>query len=409
MLDLKWRDALIDMLCRLIRIPSRSSPDGGEEGEIQGQVAEEFRRTGFRVSTFEADDIPRFFEHPLCFGPERTYRGRPTVICEAGDPAAPALLLVAHSDTVQIHSPERWTVPPFSGLVRNGNLYGLGAGDDKWGVATLIITARALAARKVPADRRVILASTIDEEHGVGNRLLLLSLFGVRAETGIYLDGLDGTVLIGNLGGSGLDLAPDASVSPEAIERHAAALERACKALSLERECLYERDYYRDNHSRGWSVILYRINDTRGRFHIAFYMLPGEDGAELERRIRQAVAKALGKDLEHYALTCEKPWFEPSFIGPDCPVVRNLAASFREVTGRPPTVSTLSKQDVFVLNNHARIPTASFGVSRDGEPGAFHQPDENVSIEAAWQGCNAVYRTVLKWLAGETSWESFPC
>ena len=408
MLDVGLKDAYVDMLCRLVRIPSRSSPDGGEEGEVQALVAEEFRRTGFPVSTFEAEDVPEFFDHPVCYGPGRDYKGRATVICEVGNPDAPALLIAAHSDTVQISLPEQWTVDPFCGQVRDGNVVGLGSGDDKWGVAAMLTIARALAGHDTQAGRRIVFASTVDEENGVGNGLLLLALSGIKAEAGIYLDGLYGDVVIGNLGGSGLDLAPGDAVTAEMLERHALALDEECKKLSRERESLYDRDHYRDNHSRTWSVRLDRINDSRGRFQAAFYMLPGEDKATLERGIRDAVARALGDDLALYTLTCEEPWFEPSFIGADPPVVRNLAASFLDVTGASARVSTISKQDVFVLNNHAGIPTTSFGAARAEGPGAFHQPDENVSIEAAWQCCDAVYRTILSWLDGEASWQRDP-
>jgi len=397
MLDTKLKDVYVDTLCRLVRIPSRSSAEGGEEGEIQAFVAGEFRKTGSAVRTFEARDVPEFFNHPLCHGPERDYQGRPTVVCEMGDPKAPALLIAAHSDTVPINSPEQWTVDPFAGEVRSGSVYGLGSGDDKWGVAAMLTIARALAGHETPAGRRVVFASTIDEEHGVGNGLLLLALSGIKAEAGIYLDGFYGGVLIGNLGGSAFGLAPNGAVTPDMLERHAVALDQACKTLSRERESLYDRDYYRDNHSRTWSVRLDRINDSRGRFQAAFYMLPGEDKATLERRVRDAVARALGRDFACYTLTCEEPWFEPSFIGADRPVVKNLAASFLEVTGAAARVSTISKQDVFVLNNHAGIPTTSFGAARSEGPGASHQPDENVSIEAAWHCCDAVYRTILKW------------
>ena len=75
------------------------------------------RQAGARVRTFEADDMPEFRSHKICHGPNRQYKGRTTVIREVGPVDAPALLVLAHSDTVQINSPDDWTFDPFCGAV----------------------------------------------------------------------------------------------------------------------------------------------------------------------------------------------------------------------------------------------------------------------------------------------------
>src|SRR5437016_3039261 len=105
---LNYKNQLIDYLCQFVRIPSRSSALGGEEGEIQRLMALNMRRLGARVSLFETSDIPEFPKHPLCHGPTRQYTDRPTVIGELGPHDSPALLILAHSDTVEIFHPELW-------------------------------------------------------------------------------------------------------------------------------------------------------------------------------------------------------------------------------------------------------------------------------------------------------------
>jgi len=84
------KQALIDDLCGLVRIPSRSLPEGGEEGQLQELVADRMRRSGARVRTFEADDYPEFLADGLCHGPDRQYTGRPTVVGELGPEDGPA-------------------------------------------------------------------------------------------------------------------------------------------------------------------------------------------------------------------------------------------------------------------------------------------------------------------------------
>jgi len=397
MLHERYRAQLIDDLCRLIRIPSRSSAAGGEEGTLQRIVAEEMRQLGARVRTFEPDDIPEFRGHPLCCGPERDYSDRPTVVGELGPAGAPALLVAAHSDTVSIFEPDEWTFDPFLGEVRDGFICGLGSNDDKWGTATMLTVMRALGDAGAPLTKRLIFASTIDEENGVGNGLLLLMLAGIEAEAALYLDGSDMNVCIGNSGGSNLYLRPKATLDQPTLDRHGELLKDACASLSTRRDALFAREFFEGSPARSKSVMLHRRQDERGPFFLlAFYTVPGE-GKEICRELEAAVAEALGDDAGQYDQSYREPWFEPSLLSRDAGLTPLVAQSMCELRGEEPRVTVVSKQDVFVLNNHAGIPTVSFGIARPGGRGAFHQPDESARVEDVWAGCQVAYDVVCCW------------
>ncbi len=87
-------------LSQLIRIPSRSNPAGGEEGALQHHVATRMIQLGVRVTTHNVDDLAGIRDDPLFFGAERDYTNRPLVLGEIGPTEGPALLIVAHADTV---------------------------------------------------------------------------------------------------------------------------------------------------------------------------------------------------------------------------------------------------------------------------------------------------------------------
>lgn len=75
-----------------------------------------------------------------------------------------AVLLLHHMDVVP--AGPGWTVPPFSGEVRDGLLWGRGAVDDKsLGIAQLVAFVD-LKRRKVPMERDVIYLAVADEENG---------------------------------------------------------------------------------------------------------------------------------------------------------------------------------------------------------------------------------------------------
>lgn len=82
-----------------------------------------------------------------------------------GDGSRRPLILLSHTDVVMAE-PQRWTVPPFSGELRDGFIYGRGATDMK-GTATVHATLMRLIKRlNVPLKRDLILLAVADEEAG---------------------------------------------------------------------------------------------------------------------------------------------------------------------------------------------------------------------------------------------------
>ena len=404
MLSNNHKDPLLDDLCQLIRIPSRSSAEGGEEGEVQRFVAERMRELGARVRTFEAKDIPEFWTHPLCCGPDRNYEDRPTVIGELGPKGGPALLVMAHSDTVQISNPDEWEVDPFGGVVREDAIWGLGAGDDKWGTATMLTIMRALQDSGGATPKRLIFVSSMDEENGIGNGTLLMHMAGIKADQALYLDGTNMTLTIGHMGGSYLHLRAKTAIAKAAMARHKEIVEAACRDMSSRREPLYDRPFYTENVTREWSVRFvapefFKFSAAgRPAFVLAFYTFPEESRSSICAELEKGLSDAMGDDVSLYRISYYEPWFEPSLIPEATPIVRHMAAATREVLGHEPVVTVGSKQDSFVLRNLAGIPTISFGVSRYNCPGGAHTPNERVLISDAWNGCCIAYDAVCRWL-----------
>jgi acetylornithine deacetylase/succinyl-diaminopimelate desuccinylase-like protein len=75
------------------------------------------------------------------------------------------LLLLSHLDVVAAQ-PDQWTHPPFSGLVKDGTIWGRGALDCKNLTALEMAVMMRLAQEGAELDRDVILAATADEESG---------------------------------------------------------------------------------------------------------------------------------------------------------------------------------------------------------------------------------------------------
>jgi acetylornithine deacetylase/succinyl-diaminopimelate desuccinylase-like protein len=85
----------------------------------------------------------------------------------AGDGSARPLILLNHMDVV-LASREYWTVDPFSGLIKDGYVWGRGALDMKGEAIAQLMTMLILKRAHVPLKRDVIFIATADEEIGAG-------------------------------------------------------------------------------------------------------------------------------------------------------------------------------------------------------------------------------------------------
>jgi acetylornithine deacetylase/succinyl-diaminopimelate desuccinylase-like protein len=84
-----------------------------------------------------------------------------------GDGSARPLVLLNHMDVV-LASPEYWKVDPFSGIVKDGYLWGRGALDMKGEAIVQLLSVLMLKRAAVPLKRDVIFLATADEEIGGG-------------------------------------------------------------------------------------------------------------------------------------------------------------------------------------------------------------------------------------------------
>ena len=139
---------VVELLQQLIRA-NTSNPPGNE-----AQVAELLRQR-LEPLGFEVEIVPT---------PEP---GKAHLIARlrAQAPTAKPILLAGHEDVVGVE-PELWSVDPFAGLLRGGDIFGRGAMDFKGGLAAFTVAASRLARARPALKRDVILLAEADEEGG---------------------------------------------------------------------------------------------------------------------------------------------------------------------------------------------------------------------------------------------------
>jgi acetylornithine deacetylase len=86
----------------------------------------------------------------------------------------PLVLFEAHQDTVPVVG---MTIEPFNPVVRDGRLYGRGSCDIKGGLTAMLGAVARLAEERPPDMPTIVMASTINEEHGYSGATALTELW----------------------------------------------------------------------------------------------------------------------------------------------------------------------------------------------------------------------------------------
>ena len=171
-------DEAVDILCRFIRVDT-SNPPGRERlaCDFLGQI---LRREGIDYTLYDA--------------------GGDRVSLRAvlkGDGSKRPFMLLSHTDVVPVER-EYWDEEPFSGLIKDGHIWGRGALDMKGlGVAQLVtfLTVKRLG---IPLARDLVLFAQADEEAG--------SEYGMRFIVREHPETLDAEYVINEGGGGSTEL-----------------------------------------------------------------------------------------------------------------------------------------------------------------------------------------------------------
>jgi len=135
-------DELVDYCKKLISVPSVFT----QEQKISNVIEEDLKRFGLRAERIEVEGC----------GPD-VVAYYPT-----SDGKDPSIVLHGHMDTVPVC--EGWTMDPFKPTIVGNRLYGLGATDQKSGLAAAIIAAKALVESGAHIHRSFAVHAVTDEE-----------------------------------------------------------------------------------------------------------------------------------------------------------------------------------------------------------------------------------------------------
>ncbi|MEZ4522043.1 MAG: M20 family metallopeptidase [Thermomicrobiales bacterium] len=380
-------DEIVDLLQAMVRTRSVNPPAKTEE--CAGILLDLFRAEGIDAESVEGA--------PGVVNVVATLRGTQP---------GPKLILNGHIDTVP--AGEDWTVDPFGGELRDGQIWGRGTCDMKSGVAAMLMAIVDLKRSGRSFAGEVQFQAVADEETGSrwGTLHLIERGYCDGADCAICTEPTNLAVELGNRGLRWID------VTVEGLASHAGRPQLGVNAVEIASDIIgniqaIEFDLHDDRFeipSPSISVTTIAGGHTvnvipdRCTFSVDRRMLPGETGeqvlAELEGAVSPVRERYEGAKIE---VSVRPGSWDPYTISPDEPVAVAAVEAAREVLGHDPVVGYKAAcTDASHLVTRAGIPTVLFG---PGNQQLSHKPDERIAVEALVNG-TAVYVEMMRSLLG---------
>ncbi len=412
-------DALqAEALAAVVALVRHDSTLGREQGAVN-EMARLFAETGLPVQRIPVEvaalEGHRGFSPPLI-----SYAGRDNVVAlhQPRGTGGRSLALNGHLDVVPEGAADMWLSPPYQAVVRDGRIYGRGAGDMKAGLVSNLFAFKALQLAGLQPAAPVQLQAVIEEEcTGNGALATMLALPKMDAvilpEPGPGVEAM-WTAEVGvvwawvTVSGrpahvrdmhSGINAIEAAGVVAAAFKEYEHAMNRAE---------LVHASFAGVNHPVNVNLGTFQGGEwnssvaTRARLGMRVGVMVGRDPREVAREIEALVAKAAEDPrlrsckvgLEFKGFMAEGCVFDQS-----AEIVRLAARSYAEVAGsalRDYPAPALTDGRHFVL--YQGTPVACFGPDAQD----IHGIDESVGIESMQNITRSIALTMAEWCGVES-------
>ena len=403
----------LDFLASLVRIPSLRC----HEAPAQDFMAEAYRSRGYAVDRWllSLSDI----EHLEGYSPATvSYENAWNVVGthRPRDKKGRSLILNGHIDVVPEGPHDMWSGPPFEPLIRDGWMYGRGAGDMKAGLVANLFALDALVRAGWQPAAEVYLQSVIEEEC-TGNGALACLQRGYRAEAAIITEPTGDCLSIAQVGVIWLQ------VEVRGRPAHAAYAGEGFNAIEAIRkitEALHELEarwnakghpLYQDNeHPLNFVVSKVEGGDWTSsvpswcRFDVRIGIYPGADVEDCREEVERVIMEAARAD----SFLANNPprltyhgFLAPGYTLPrETAAEETLAACHLRATGESlRDISLTALTDARFFGLYQGIPALVYGPeARD-----IHGIDERVNLASICSVTQTVALFIADWCGLEAT------
>lgn len=321
------------------------------------------------------------------------------------------ILFDSHIDTVNVDDEDLWAVPPFSGEIVDGFLWGRGSVDMKSGVAAAVYAAVVAKSVGWTIGKTVYVSCTVFEEDCDGEGLRqLLKEYRLKPEYAVICEPSANTIVTGQKGKAQI------IIRTQGVSAHSSAPEKGENAIYamagiIQRVEQANLDLMKADGRRG-SLVLSQISSKS----VSINAVPSECEAYLDRRmVLGDTEKTIRDEMEKIVAGINAEWemdilhrttwtgaeliYDPFHLAWEISLDHNLSRAFikayRDVFGNSP-----EKFDFWDFSTNAvalvdlGIPTIGFG---PGEYKLAHMRDEKCATNQIMDACS-VYSAVIDML-----------
>ena len=311
------------------------------------------------------------------------------------------IMFDSHVDTVEVKDETEWTVPPFSGEIVEGKLFGRGSVDMKSAAAASIFAGAAAKKCGLDTHKTIYVSCTVLEEDCDGENLKhLFQELGIRPNWMVICEPSDNLITLGHKGKA------QVLIKTHGVSAHGSAPEKGKNAVYEMAEIIQRVEAVNEALSkkeapRG-TLVLSQISSVSASlnavpFHCEIYLDRRMVVGETEDTVRSEMEKIIeGKEATWEVGTLHRTsWtglpidYEPLHpawqIDLDHPLTRACQSAYAKTFGEAP-----NRYDYWDFSTNAvttvamGIPTIGFG---PGEYKLAHMRDENCRVDQIIDAC----------------------
>jgi len=403
------RDELFALLSEMIRIPSENHGSWGEEAAMAEHLRKMCLSLGLECEMYAPTDLEGFTGHPD-YIPGRALENRYNVSARwRGEEDGDALMIMAHSDTVEVGDRANWMGDPFSGEIRDGKVFGRGACDDKYALAAALFLIRLLKEEGFAPKKDLVFAAYSDEENG-GSHGALAAVLHDPCPHILNMDGKVGQIWHCGTGGGRFRYCYHTASPVDSAEVTARAIPIVMDELEVFRAAreaeLNANPYYAGTiiPSTALRYMGMRAGNEGadlgvGFVHFVYYTdktrpVIEAELAEVEKKIAAKLAP-LGIVSDGFVPTTR--FFHYVHCAPDSEDILTLCEAAREAGEAVPLVCGSCLSDLSVISKYGNASAFGFGAGRNfNEEGGAHQPNEFIECDVLVSYTKTLASYILK-------------
>ena len=389
------KEELFNLLSSFIKINSESYKNYGNEEILAKHIHSLCLELGLESELYSPLDIKDFKNHPDYLDGRNLENRYNVSAVWKGTEDKDELMLMAHTDTVEIGDTANWETDALSGEIKDGKIFGRGACDDKYALASALFIIKLLKEEGFIPKANLVFSAYSDEEYG-GSHGALAAVLKNKCNKIVSMDGVDGQIWHCGSGGGEMKYTLHTKDTVDSAKKTADALSVVLEVTEQfaenRRKELEDNKFYKGTIIPETSLRYLEVRAGNngmdlgvGQVHFVFYTDKSKEEinkefSEFEKILEKRLAEI---DIVGDGFIPATRFFHYVYCMPDSEDVKLMLKSSREATGSEPIVCGSCLSDLSVISKYGSSEAYGFGAGRDfSVVGGAHQPNEYIECDS---------------------------